>query len=116
MPTGIIAAVFTFASHAVVRQLADLDQARAVTTITLWIIAFWILCVLARPIDWWRALLLGAMVAIFLLVLTLPIGRDFFAMPVQLDGTVAIGVGFGVAGAARHRGDVPHRAETRAHL
>jgi cation-transporting ATPase E len=99
VPTGVIAAAVTFTCHAIVREIATLDQARAVTTITLWIVAFWILCVLARPLDRWRAVLLGSMALTFVLVLALPIGRDFFAMQVQWDWTVLVGAGFGAIGA-----------------
>ncbi len=99
VPTGIIAAVVTFTSHAIVRELATVDQTRSVTTITLWLVGFWILCVLARPLDWWRALLLGGVLAVFALVLVVPIGQDFFAMHLVWDGTVLIGVAFGVLGA-----------------
>lgn len=98
-PTGAIAALVTFACHAILRGVAGADQTRAVTTITLWLVAFWILCVLARPFDRWRALLLTATAAAFVFVLVVPVGRDFFAMPVVWDATVLIGVGFGILGA-----------------
>ena len=99
-PTGIIAATTTFAANAVLRQLVPQGDARAISTVALWIVAFWILCVLSRPLDRWRGLLLAAMVTVFLLVVTVPFGRDFFAMPLALEPALLVGIGFGVLGAA----------------
>lgn len=112
-PTGLIAAATTFAANAVLRQLVPQDEARSITTVALWIVAFWILCVLSRPLDRWRTLLLAAMVALFVLAITVPFGRDFFAMQVPLAPALLVGVIAGVVGAAsieivyrvaRHRG------------
>ncbi|CAN5158112.1 HAD-IC family P-type ATPase [soil metagenome] len=100
VPTGVIAAATTIASSAILRGVADADQARAITTVGLWITAFWILCVLTRPLDRWRALLLASMVALFLLALTVPWARDFFAMPLRLEPPLLIGVAAGAIGAA----------------
>lgn len=98
-PTGLIAAATTIGSFAILRGIADPDQARAVTTIGLWITAFWILCVLTRPLDRWRALLLAAMIAVFLFAVTVPLGRDFFAMPVRLEPSLLVGLAAGAVGA-----------------
>ena len=99
VPTGLIAAVVTIAANAVLRGMTDGDQVRAITTVGLWITAFWILCVLTRPLDRWRALLLGAMVAAFLLAITVPFGREFFAMPLRFEPPLLVGVAAGVLGA-----------------
>lgn len=99
-PTGIIAAVVTIASSAIVRTLVDRDEARSIATLTLWIVAFWILCVLTRPLDRWRTLLLASMVVAFVLANTAPFARDFFAMHLQFDGPLAIGFALACVGAA----------------
>lgn len=98
-PTGLIAAATTIGAFAILRVLVDADQARSVTTVGLWITAFWILCVLTRPLDRWRALLLAAMVAVFLFAVTVPFGRDFFAMPVRFEPSLLVGLAAGAAGA-----------------
>ena len=98
-PTGLIAAATTIGSFAILRGLVDADQARAVTTVGLWITAFWILCVLTRPLDRWRALLLACMVAVFLFAVTVPLGRDFFAMPVRAEPSLLVGLAAGAIGA-----------------
>jgi cation-transporting ATPase E len=98
-PTGLIAAAATLGSFAILRGIVDADQARAVTTVGLWITAFWILCVLTRPLDRWRALLLACMVAVFLFAVTVPLGRDFFAMPLRAEPSLLVGLAGGVIGA-----------------
>ncbi len=98
-PTGLIAAAITIGAYAVVRTMTDEVQARAITTVGLWIVAFWILCVLTRPLDRWRALLLATMLAAFVFAITAPIGRDFFAMPLRFEPPLLVGVAAGVVGA-----------------
>jgi cation-transporting ATPase E len=98
-PTGLIAASTTFAATAILRELVPRDEARSITTLALWIVAFWILCVLSRPLDRWRTVLLGSMVGLFVLANTTPVGRDFFAMHLTLDWPILIGVAAGSAGA-----------------
>jgi cation-transporting ATPase E len=98
-PTGLIAAATTIAANAVLHGMVDVEQARAITTVGLWITAFWILCVLTRPLDRWRALLLASMVAAFLLAITVPFGREFFAMPLRFEPPLLVGLGAGILGA-----------------
>jgi cation-transporting P-type ATPase E len=100
VPTGTIAAGVAFATNAIVRQWVPQDEARSITTIALWIVAFWILCVLSRPLDRWRSLLLAAMVLLFVLANTVPFARDFFAMHQQFDAPLAVGMALGCLGAA----------------
>lgn len=47
-------------------------------TITLLVVFFWILVVLARPFLWWKALLIGVMAVLALLAFVLPVGDAFF--------------------------------------
>jgi cation-transporting ATPase E len=98
-PTGLIAAATTIASFAILRGIVDQEHARAVATVGLWITAFWILCVLARPLDRWRALLLAVMLGGFLFAITVPLARDFFAMPVRFEPSLLVGVAAGILGA-----------------
>lgn len=100
VPTGAIAAAVTIASSALMRGLVEQDEARSIATVTLWIVAFWILCVLTRPLDRWRALLLATMVAAFVLANVVPFARDFFAMHLVFDWPLALGIALGSIGAA----------------
>ena len=59
-----------------------------------------VLSILAQPWEWWKALLVGAMVAAFLLVLWVPFLHNYFAIdlpePSLVWTAVGIGVGAGV--------------------
>jgi len=98
-PTGLIAACATFAANVILHGIVPLDEARSITTLTLWIVAFWILCVLSRPLDRWRGLLLAAMITLFVLANTLAVCRDFFAMQLVFDGPLWVGIVAGCLGA-----------------
>ena len=75
-------------------------------TITLLVVFFWILVVLARPFRWWKAALIGTMAVLAVLAFVLPIGHQFFGFnaPAAL---VWPSLGIGVVGAGPHRGAAP---------
>jgi cation-transporting ATPase E len=97
---GVITAIVAFTAHVVLRQLVGLPEARAITTVALWIVAFWILCVLARPLQPWRVGLLGAMLALFVSAVTVPFAQDFFAMHLVAGFPLMVGIIAGAVGAA----------------
>jgi cation-transporting ATPase E len=100
VPTGVVAAVVTIVTAAIVRDWVPRDEARSIGTLALWIVAFWILCVLTRPLDRWRALLLATMLAVFVLVNLVPFARDFFAMRLVPGWPLVLGLAMGCLGAA----------------
>jgi cation-transporting ATPase E len=99
VPTGAIAAATTIAAYAIVRSAISLEEARSVTTLALWIAAFWILTVLTRPLDRWRVLLLIAMAGIFVVVNLVPFTRDFFEMHLEAGWPVLVALAAGCVGA-----------------
>jgi cation-transporting ATPase E len=80
-------------------------------TITLLVVFFWILVVLARPFRWWKGLLICTMAVLAVLAFVLPIGHQFFGFnaPAAL---VWPSVAIGVVGAAVI--EVLHRWSLRA--
>jgi len=99
VPAGIVAAVTTFAATAIVRGAAPPAEVRSVSTLALWIVAFWILCVLSRPLVVWRFGLLAAMLILFVLAVTVPFASDFFAMRLSWGWPVVVGIAAGSVGA-----------------
>ncbi|MDV3220183.1 HAD-IC family P-type ATPase [Intrasporangium sp.] len=79
-------------------------------TITLLVVFFSILVVLARPFRWWKAGLIGAMALLALLAFVLPVGHEFFAFDAPW-ALVWPSLGIGLVGAvaieALHRWAVP---------
>lgn len=98
--TGGVAAVAAIASYAVVRTMVPQPQARTIATISLFLVAFWILCVLSCPLNAARGVLLASMFGLFVLALTIPAGRDFFALEIGGGAPMLIGVAIGALGAA----------------
>ena len=74
IPAGLTCAVTTFASYAVARAntASGLEADRSSATLTLFLVAFWVLAVVARPYNVWRAGLVASMAGCFLLVIAVP--------------------------------------------
>ncbi|MFJ8075529.1 HAD-IC family P-type ATPase [Streptomyces sp. NPDC096176] len=90
VPAGLIAAVGTFAAYLLARTYyrgpGALDAETSVATLTLFLIAMWVLVIIARPYTWWRVGLVATMGLGFLLVMVVPWLQDFFAL--KLVGSV----------------------------
>jgi cation-transporting P-type ATPase E len=83
IPAGLIAGTASFVCYLLARadhatgQVADTSS----TTLTLFLVALWVLAIIARPYTWWRVLLVIGMAVLFGIVLAVPWLQDFF----QLD-------------------------------
>ena len=100
-PAGTLAAIATMSSYGLAR-VEDVSQveARTTATITLFIVAMWVLAILARPFTRWRYELVGAMAGLFLLALLVPWSRHFFALDMARPVVTATAVVIAAAAAA----------------
>ncbi|MFD4023934.1 HAD-IC family P-type ATPase [Streptomyces sp. NPDC058576] len=102
MPSGVIAAAATFTTYLVARHHYSGEGALAAetsaATLTLFLVAMWVLAIIARPYTWWRIGLVAAMGLGFLIVLVVPWLQDFFAL--KLVGTTLPWTAVGIAVAA----------------
>ncbi|MEV4106473.1 HAD-IC family P-type ATPase [Nonomuraea sp. NPDC049695] len=95
VPAGVLCAaavlVSFWAAHSGTSTLVE-DQTSAV--ITLFLTTWWVLVLIARPLNWWRIALVGAMAAAFAIGLTIPFVRQFFALePGDIgDDLTAVGI------------------------
>ncbi|MEU9041939.1 MULTISPECIES: HAD-IC family P-type ATPase [unclassified Kitasatospora] len=82
IPGGVIAGTGTFVAYALARadHATDLKADTSVATLTLFLIAIWVLAIVARPYSWWRLLLIGTMCGAFALVLLIPPLKEFFQL------------------------------------
>jgi cation-transporting ATPase E len=117
VPAGFVAATTTMAAYGLARATegANQTEARSVATITLFVVALWVLGMLVHPTSPWRASLVLAMAAVFVVVFVVPSLRDYFALglPSQLTlvpaMTMAAGacavltLGWQVSGWVSHR-------------
>ena len=73
-------------------------EAQTAVTMTVLLVALWVLGALARPFDKWRALLVAAMVAGLVLVMAVPFARTFFALDIPSGGLLAATITVTAAG------------------
>ncbi|WP_338671996.1 HAD-IC family P-type ATPase [Streptomyces sp. SCSIO 30461] len=102
IPAGIIAAMATFLTYLLARSHyggpGALEAETSAATLTLFLVALWVLAIIARPYTWWRLGLVLAMAFGFLLVLVVPWLQDFFAL--KLVGITMPWTAVGIAVAA----------------
>ena len=102
IPAGVVAAAATFTGYSLARDDNAVTQveAQTVATIVLFLVAMWVLAILARPFTPARALLVGLNGLAFVIVLIVPYLRDWFALtlPEPLVFFAAIGVAAVAAG------------------
>ncbi|MFJ8893961.1 HAD-IC family P-type ATPase [Leifsonia sp. NPDC102414] len=100
IPTGLIAGATAVIAYLPLYRSIPLREARSVTTIALFCVSLWILCVLTRPLSGPRLALLASVAAAMVLVCVIPATAEFFQMHVPLSPELAWGIAVGAVGAA----------------
>jgi cation-transporting P-type ATPase E len=100
VPAGTVAAACTIAAYGLARAESGVSQteARTTATITLFLVALWVLAILARPTNPWRAGLVLSMGAAFAVIMATPGLRDFFALNPPRAELVLAAIGIAAAG------------------
>jgi cation-transporting ATPase E len=90
VPAGFVAAVASLAAYGIAFYGEDLTlrEARTAATLVLATVGLWVLVCLARPFNWWRTLLVAAMVLSIVVILFVPAFRNFYALKVPDSGVV----------------------------
>ncbi len=101
IPAGLVAGVATMSGYLVARRHDELtlDQQRTVSVIVLFIVALWVLAILARPINAWRLGLVLTMAGAFVGVLLIPPLRRYFDLPIPTDSMTLAAIGIGLLAA-----------------
>ncbi|QFY14980.1 HAD-IC family P-type ATPase [Nonomuraea phyllanthi] len=95
VPAGVLCAAAVLLSFWLARGgSSTFAENQTSAVITLFLTTWWVLVLIARPLNWWRLALLGSMAAAFAVGLTIPFVRDFFALrPNDLtDNLTAVGI------------------------
>jgi cation-transporting P-type ATPase E len=96
LPAGAVAAAATFAGYYVARSQAGVTivQERTSAVLVLFLVAIWVLLLLARPLNEWKTALLASMGVAFLVALVVPGIREFFelSLPPMVVTLAVIGV------------------------
>lgn len=93
---GCIMAVYSFARAFPNPALGEAEAttaAQTATTLTVLLVALWVLGALARPFDFWRTLLVCALVATLALIMAVPFARNFFALDIPSGALLAATMG-----------------------
>ena len=86
IPAGIVAATATFTAFAVARANdLPLIQQRTAATIVMLMLSLCVLVILAAPLTWRRALLVGLMIGGFLLLFPVESVREFYELKTPRD-------------------------------
>jgi cation-transporting ATPase E len=103
VPAGVVAGIVTFVTYLVVRTDAgatEIQQSTAAVT-ALFVVATWVLVVVARPFVWWKVVMIGFTIAAFCYALFLPIffGQAFWQLDPGHPPTLLTGLGIAAVGA-----------------
>ncbi|GAB2672772.1 cation-translocating P-type ATPase [Nocardia goodfellowii] len=85
IPSGVVIGVATFIAYLIAYEGPDATetervQASTTALITLIMIAVWVLALVSRPYVWWKVVLIGASVAAYVFLFTMPFTREFFKL------------------------------------
>ncbi|MEU4541562.1 HAD-IC family P-type ATPase [Streptosporangium sp. NPDC023825] len=98
VPAGIVCAAAVYLSYWIAQSgSATLEESRTSAVITLFVAAWWVLVLVARPYVWWRVVLVASMAGLFALALAVPFAREFFALTLGGPGAGLTAAGLGVA-------------------
>ncbi|HEY8452019.1 MAG: HAD-IC family P-type ATPase [Micromonosporaceae bacterium] len=105
VPAGATCAAASFAAYLFARNGGDLVGQRSVAAITLFLVAFLALTLVARPLAAWKVAMLGALGGAFALVLAWPAARQLaqLEIPEPRNALVVLGVTL-AAGAVLYAG------------
>jgi cation-transporting P-type ATPase E len=97
VPAGLINGAAAFVSYYLARLApgATLPTEQTSAMITLFTASLAVLLLVARPLLWWKTLLVGTMAGLFVLATVLPVGRKFFQL--QFGAWQQTVLSFGVA-------------------
>ena len=100
VPAGLVNGAAAFVSYYLARLApnATLPTEQTSAMITLFTSSLCVLVLVARPFVWWKAVLVGTMAALFVLVSLIPAGRRFFQL--QYGGWEQVLTSLAVAGCA----------------
>jgi cation-transporting P-type ATPase E len=100
IPCGLICGVGVLIVYGTLHLQGDDLQASTAATMTLILMALWLLAILARPWNWWRLTLVCAMALGAVLAVAVPFVREFFDLEWPTGETMRLVLLVGVPGAA----------------
>jgi cation-transporting ATPase E len=79
IPAGLVAGIEVFVAYWVARSQVDtLGEAQTTAMVSLFACSLYIVQLVARPMVWWKWVLIASMAGLFVLCVAVPFGRHFF--------------------------------------
>ena len=99
IPAGVIIFIAVSITYALARS-EDIGtrESRTIATVVLMVLGLYVLAMLARPLTRYRTVLLLTMIGMFIGALAIPFVRDFYALSLPSQETVAIGLAVAAGG------------------
>jgi cation-transporting ATPase E len=99
VPAGLVAGTEVFIAYWLARaESGSLLRAQTTAMVSLFACSLYIVQLVARPIVWWKAVLIASMAGLFGLCVALPVGRRFFDL--HFGSWYQWGTGLGIAAAS----------------
>ena len=101
VPSGVIAGVGTSVTYLIVRNdpTATPVQQSTAAVLALFLIATWVLVVVARPLEWWKVVLIAVMVGAFAFSILVPFAQSFWLLDPGHGPTLLVAVVVAAVGA-----------------
>ncbi|WP_080503808.1 cation-translocating P-type ATPase [Renibacterium salmoninarum] len=101
VPVGAVIALCIVGVYSFARAYPDLtlnaaDQlkdSQTASTMTILLLSLWVLAVLARPFDRWRAMVVIGILVLLILVFIVPFSRSFFELAAPSGSVLAVTIG-----------------------
>lgn len=105
VPSGLVVGVATFVSYLVAYRgpdATDAERAQASTAalVTLLVAAVWVLCVVARPLQWWRLALVAVSALAYVAIFSVPWSQRLFLLDPSNPAVTWTAFGIGLLAAA----------------
>jgi cation-transporting ATPase E len=105
VPAGVVAGGCTLVTYLLVRSFAGADAATdeqhsTAAVVTLFVVSAWVLVVIARPLTWWKVLVVAGSVVSFLVCLLWPVAQEFWALDPDHAGATSVALGVAAGGCA----------------
>jgi cation-transporting ATPase E len=128
IPAGVVAGLASLVTYWFTRYEENLTlrESRTTTALVLVAIGLWVLVILARPFNWWKALLVGAMAGSVAMILLIEPLSDFYALElpdarvfgvaalIAAAGILLLEIGWRASRRFGKRSDAASAAEARA--
>jgi cation-transporting P-type ATPase E len=105
LPSGVVVGLATFGSYLLAypgagASAAERTQASTAALVTLLVAAVWVLCVVARPLQWWRLALVLVSALAYVLIVSVPLAQRLFLLDTSDGGAILAALGIGALAAA----------------